>query len=59
MYAEIEQERTTVLSASVPPSLVEAFKACARAHDRTLSAELRVAMRAHLAEPSSARRARS
>lgn len=39
------------VSAFVPPSLRERLEEAAREHDRSLSGELRVALRAYLAEP--------
>lgn len=41
----------TMISAQVPVHLAEALRERAEAHERTLSAEVRLALRAHLAEP--------
>ena len=40
------------LSAFVPTELREALEESARAHDRSLSAEIRMALRAYISSPS-------
>ena len=49
----MRQEASTIyISARVPADLAHAFGQVAEAHDRTISAELRQAMREHLAATS-------
>lgn len=44
-------EPQSYVSAFVPPSLRERLEESAREHDRSLSGEIRQALRAYLAEP--------
>ena len=49
----VRQEASTIyISARVPPELADAFGRVAKTRDRTFSAELRQAMREHLAATS-------
>lgn len=45
-------EPQSYVSAFVPPSLRERLEESAREHDRSLSGELRVALRQYFADPS-------
>lgn len=46
--ASVATKRNRFVGADVPEDLFEEFKALADSHDRSFSAELRQAMRAHL-----------
>ena len=52
MSQRTDSSQTTFVGVRAPVELVEALAQLAAARDRTLSAELRQAMRAHIGAPS-------
>lgn len=46
-----DEPKVTILSAQVPVELAEALRRQAESNERSVSAEVRLALRAHVAEP--------